>query len=170
MNQATDVFVIGGGPAGLASAIAARKRGFDVIVADGNKPPVDKPCGEGLMPDSVVALRQLGVEGVADEGIPFSGIRFADRDSSVAARFPIILMEPTPVNSIKEAVGFKPLSMACRNSVSNKTPIQPNTAARAASLTPPRSREQTASAARSMNSCGTKNWTPVTSSEPLATY
>ena len=40
------------------------------------------------MPDSVVALRQLGAEGVADEGIPFSGIRFADRDSSVAARFP----------------------------------------------------------------------------------
>ena len=35
MTEQTDVFVIGGGPAGLAAAIAARKKGFRVVVADG---------------------------------------------------------------------------------------------------------------------------------------
>ena len=35
MSNATDVFVIGGGPAGLAAAIAARQQGLRVLVADG---------------------------------------------------------------------------------------------------------------------------------------
>jgi len=55
-----DVFVIGGGPAGLAAAIAARERGFRVLVADGVQPPIDKACGEGLLPDGRVALERLG--------------------------------------------------------------------------------------------------------------
>ena len=55
-----DVFIVGGGPAGLATAIAARRRGLSVVVADGAVFPIDKPCGEGLMPDGVAALHQLG--------------------------------------------------------------------------------------------------------------
>ena len=62
MERATDVFVIGGGPAGLAAAIAARQRGLEVVVADGARPPIDKPCGEGLMPDTLAALAQLGID------------------------------------------------------------------------------------------------------------
>jgi flavin-dependent dehydrogenase len=88
MVNGTDVFVIGGGPAGLAAAIAARRRGFQVIVADGNKPPIDKPCGEGLMPDSIAALRQLGVEIAADEGYPLQGIKFLDKGNCATACFP----------------------------------------------------------------------------------
>ena len=57
----TDVFVIGGGPAGLAAAIAASERGFKVTVADGAEPPIDKACGEGLMPDTLSVLRELGI-------------------------------------------------------------------------------------------------------------
>jgi len=56
-----DVFVAGGGPAGLARAIAARRRGLSVVVADSAVPPVDRPCGEGLMQDGAEALRQLGI-------------------------------------------------------------------------------------------------------------
>ena len=88
MGFETDVFVIGGGPAGLAAAIAARRRGLDVVVADGNRPPIDKPCGEGLMPDSIAALRQLGVEIVPGQGFLFRGIRFVSDNTSVTARFP----------------------------------------------------------------------------------
>jgi len=45
LPASTDVFVVGGGPAGLALAIAARQRGLSVVVADGANPPIDKTCG-----------------------------------------------------------------------------------------------------------------------------
>ena len=88
MVNGTEVFVIGGGPAGLAAAIAARRRGFQVIVADGNRPPIDKPCGEGLMPDSIAALQQLGVEIAPGEGYTLQGIKFLEKEKSATACFP----------------------------------------------------------------------------------
>jgi menaquinone-9 beta-reductase len=89
MGEAADVFVIGGGPAGLAAAIAARRRGLNVIVADGAQPPIDKACGEGLMPDAITALRNLGIAFSHDEGFPFRGIRFLGQTGEeVAANFP----------------------------------------------------------------------------------
>jgi flavin-dependent dehydrogenase len=88
MVQATDVFIVGGGPAGLAAALAARARGFTVTVADGAKPPIDKACGEGLMPDAVAALCGLHVELQPEEGYDLSGIRFLDGSCSVNAKFP----------------------------------------------------------------------------------
>ncbi|MCU1243971.1 MAG: hypothetical protein JWO71_4697, partial [Candidatus Acidoferrum typicum] len=88
MGQTTDVFVVGGGPAGLAAAIAARKRGLDVIVADGVEPPIDKPCGEGLMPDTLSVLGELGVVINPAEGFAFRGIRFVDGSLEVDGEFP----------------------------------------------------------------------------------
>jgi len=87
-SEHPDIFVIGGGPAGLAVAIEARRRGFTVTVADGDRPPIDKPCGEGLMPDGLAALCQLGVTIDPGEGRPFRGIRFIERGVSVEADFP----------------------------------------------------------------------------------
>jgi flavin-dependent dehydrogenase len=84
----TDVFIIGGGPAGLAAAIALRKKGCSVTVADGIFPPVDKACGEGLMPDAIAALLNLGVTISAADSFPFWGIRFLDRGLAVDAKFP----------------------------------------------------------------------------------
>ena len=54
-----DVFVIGGGPVGLAAAIAARRKGFSVALADGCEPPIDKACGEGVMPDGLASPKRL---------------------------------------------------------------------------------------------------------------
>jgi len=88
MSPATDVFVIGGGPAGLAAAIAARRRGFQVTVADCSVPPIDKACGEGIMPDGLAAARSLGIDLALPGAYPFHGIRFVGRGESVAARFP----------------------------------------------------------------------------------
>ena len=84
----TDVFVVGGGPAGLATAIAARQKGFRVVVADGAAPSIDKPCGEGMMPETLAALRQLGVEFQPGEGQPFRGICFVQDGARVCADFP----------------------------------------------------------------------------------
>src|SRR5438132_4641949 len=87
MGESTGVLVIGGGPAGLAAAIATRTKGFTVTVADGARPPIDKACGEGLMPGTVAALCQLGVAIRPDEGRVFRGIRFVDTATSVEANF-----------------------------------------------------------------------------------
>ncbi len=85
--------VVGGGPSGLAAAIALRNVGWSVTVFDSATPPIDKACGEGLLPDSLQALRKLGVEISRSSkditsGFPFRGIRFTDEHSSVAADFP----------------------------------------------------------------------------------
>jgi len=83
-----DVFVVGGGPAGLATAIAARRHGLSVVLADGAVPPIDKPCGEGLMPDGVEALRDLGITIPEGEAYPFRGIRFVSDGIRAEAAFP----------------------------------------------------------------------------------
>jgi len=59
-----------------------------VIVADCDRPPIDKACGEGLMPDGRAALSALGIELAPDEGFAFRGIRFVNGRHSVAASFP----------------------------------------------------------------------------------
>lgn len=90
MNQAThqaEVCVIGGGPAGLAAALALRQAGFDVIVVDAAHPPIDKACGEGIMPDGLASLERLGVRLHHAQGVPFAGIRFINGLQQAEAHF-----------------------------------------------------------------------------------
>jgi len=86
----TDVLIVGGGPAGLATAIAARREGLTVRVVDRRQPPIDKACGEGLMPDGLAILENLGVELTAAHSHPFRGIRYFDGDSVAEGRFPAV--------------------------------------------------------------------------------
>ncbi len=88
VNLHTDVVIIGAGPAGIATAIAANQRGLRTIVFDARTPPIDKPCGEGLLPQGVAALRSLGIHLNSDIAVPFTGIRFAGGESSAYAQFP----------------------------------------------------------------------------------
>jgi menaquinone-9 beta-reductase len=88
LPDATDIFVVGGGPAGLAAAIAARQRGFRVVVADGAHPPIDKACGEGFLPDGMAALDRLGIQIPAEQTWVFRGIRFWSGERHADARFP----------------------------------------------------------------------------------
>jgi flavin-dependent dehydrogenase len=81
-----DVLIVGGGPAGLACAIAAAQHGLTVEVADGMTPPIDKACGEGLMPDTIAALAELGIDIRSVESAPFRGIRFLDADTPLSAQ------------------------------------------------------------------------------------
>ena len=88
MKTEVDVFVIGGGPAGLVAGIAARRQGLSVIVADGSDHPIDKPCGEGLLPEAQTALANLNIQIPESEGFRFRGIRFLERHHQVCAEYP----------------------------------------------------------------------------------
>ncbi|MEV7547006.1 NAD(P)/FAD-dependent oxidoreductase [Streptomyces sp. NPDC089915] len=70
-----DLLVAGGGPAGLATAIHGALAGMEVVVLEPRPTPVDKACGEGLMPGAVRRFEELGV---AVTGRPFHGIGYVD--------------------------------------------------------------------------------------------
>ena len=85
-EQRFQVAVVGGGPAGLAAAIAAAEHGLATIVLERGAFPSDKACGEGLLPPGVRALEHLGVLRHVDPSScrRFRGIRFLQEDESSA--------------------------------------------------------------------------------------
>jgi flavin-dependent dehydrogenase len=89
MNRSPDLLVIGGGPAGLATAIAAADAGLSVTVAEPCAGPVDKCCGEGLLPGAVLALEQLGIarDALLAHGQRLEGIQFIEGQRQAQARF-----------------------------------------------------------------------------------
>jgi flavin-dependent dehydrogenase len=74
-----DLLIVGGGPAGLATAIHAVRAGLDAAVLEPRPTPVDKACGEGLMPGAVRSLADLGI---APPGHPLRGIRYVDAEAA----------------------------------------------------------------------------------------
>ena len=59
MTVAADVTIVGGGPAGAALAISLGRQGAKVVLYEKARHPRLKPCGEGLLPHGVAALRDL---------------------------------------------------------------------------------------------------------------
>ncbi len=87
MPEAPDLLIVGGGPAGLATAIEARLAGLEATVIDRRRPPIDVACGEGLMPAGVERLHGLGVAIPKTETGVFRGIRYLDGPVEAVARF-----------------------------------------------------------------------------------
>jgi flavin-dependent dehydrogenase len=89
LSSTPDLLVIGGGPAGLGTAIAAAMSGLSVQVAEPGGMPIDKCCGEGLLPAAVLALGLLGIpaEALLAAGVQMHGIRFRQGRRSASADF-----------------------------------------------------------------------------------
>ncbi len=84
----TQALIVGGGPSGLAAAIALGHRKIDCVVVDALSVDADKACGEGLMPDTLASLAELGVVVSPSDGYTMRGIRFLNETSRVTGKFP----------------------------------------------------------------------------------
>ena len=84
MRGAPDLVVVGAGPVGLACAIEARLDGMEVLVVEPRTAPIDKACGEGLMPGALAALHRIGVD---PHGSRITGIAYLDGDTRVEHLF-----------------------------------------------------------------------------------
>ncbi len=56
-----DVLIAGGGPAGSGLAFHLASNGFKVIVAEAEKFPRDKVCGDGVSPIALAELAKMGI-------------------------------------------------------------------------------------------------------------
>ena len=56
-----DVIMIGGGPARLFAGIACARNELRTLVLEKQTYPIDKACGEGIMPSGVNNFKKLGV-------------------------------------------------------------------------------------------------------------
>ena len=61
LRESAHAIVIGGGPAGAATAWALASQGLDVVLADKACFPRDKPCAEYLSPQASRILNAMGV-------------------------------------------------------------------------------------------------------------
>jgi menaquinone-9 beta-reductase len=82
----SDVAIVGGGPAGLAVAIGAALLKLEVHVFEKNSGPVDKACGEGLMPSGLLQLEKLGALGHLnrEDSSPFRFIEYHQENGTRA--------------------------------------------------------------------------------------
>ena len=71
--ETRDLLIIGGGPAGAATAIRAARGGCRVTVFEKGPKGRDKVCGDGLTPRAVTALNELGID--LDDAHRIDGLR-----------------------------------------------------------------------------------------------
>lgn len=75
-----DVLVIGGGPAGAATATHLARRGLDVVIVEKERHPRFH-IGESLLPQSLPLLEELGaLERVREIGVPKAAAEFVSGD------------------------------------------------------------------------------------------
>ena len=86
--KATDVLVVGAGPAGSAAAAWAARSGRDVILLDAATFPRDKTCGDGLTPRAIAELDHLGLGDWVRERAVNKGLRLAGFGREVELPWP----------------------------------------------------------------------------------
>jgi geranylgeranyl reductase family protein len=98
--SATDVLVVGAGPAGSSAAAWAARNGHDVVLADAAVFPRDKACGDGLTPRAIAELERLGLGDWVRARGTNRGLR--------AAGFGQVLELPWPGGSLPDHGGAVP--------------------------------------------------------------
>jgi flavin-dependent dehydrogenase len=84
MSDTVDLAVVGAGPVGLATALAAAASGLSVTVLEARSGDGDKACGEGLMPSALATLQRWGVD---PPGFDITGITYRRGRHAVTGPF-----------------------------------------------------------------------------------
>lgn len=91
MGSEYDIVIVGASVAGASTAIALAPEGYRILLLDQAVFPREKPCGEGIMPQGVQILAELGLlQQILDHGgVKVRGMRYRNRQGVVAeADFP----------------------------------------------------------------------------------
>lgn len=81
--------VIGGGPIGLYTANILAEKGHQVTLFEKGSWPIDKACGQGIMPSGVSLLSHSGVEFTLQrDAITLAGITYIDGDVQLTGSLP----------------------------------------------------------------------------------
>jgi menaquinone-9 beta-reductase len=84
--MAKNLAVIGGGPIGLYLAICLANRGNKVTLYEKGRWPVDKVCGQGIMPSGVNHLKEIGLNFNSFNSFEFNSIEYIDKDTNVVGK------------------------------------------------------------------------------------
>jgi len=87
-GQRHDLLVIGGGPAGSATAYWAARAGLDVVFVEKKNFPRDKTCGDGLTPRAVHQLHEMGLENRLADFHRYDGLRAVAHGRSLELHWP----------------------------------------------------------------------------------
>jgi flavin-dependent dehydrogenase len=92
-TETPDVVVIGAGPAGSTMACVLARRGRRVMLVDRGLFPRAKVCGCCLAPTGRRILRDLGLDAIADQGIPLNTavIRSGARETRLGFEGSVVL-------------------------------------------------------------------------------
>ena len=83
-----DVLVVGGGPAGAATAYWLARAGHDVCVVERKAFPRDKTCGDGLTPRAVHQLEDMGLGEELKRFHRYDGLRAIAHGISMELQWP----------------------------------------------------------------------------------
>lgn len=83
-----DVLVVGGGPAGAATAYWLAEAGYDVVVVEKKVFPREKTCGDGLTPRAVHQLHEMGLAEKLADFHRYDGLRAVAHGITLEMQWP----------------------------------------------------------------------------------
>ena len=83
-----DLLIVGGGPAGAATAYWAAQAGLDAVFVERKVFPRDKTCGDGVPPRAVHQLKEMGLADELAKYHRFDGLRAIAHGRTLEMKWP----------------------------------------------------------------------------------